>query len=184
MAKSILSTSTSRPVAESFLRLPHESSIDDGLESVLFEIDADPHVNDCKQKPFADITQLSHFTEEKEVTFMLGTMFLLESVSQDRGSWIVKMSYWDLEANELQPVLDTLRNNQNCIDDNRSPLNFISVLTKFNRDDLAVGLTKRYLLELEGQRSHTSEDMIEVAKCYYRFGFINLKDQQYESAMN
>ncbi|CAF1431777.1 unnamed protein product [Adineta ricciae] len=64
---SFLSTSTDSSVAHKFLMQTSGEG-----ERVLFQIDADPTIS---TKPFADITQRSHFCNEKEVLIMLGSIF-------------------------------------------------------------------------------------------------------------
>lgn len=59
---SFLSTSTNRQLALSFLQ---SSTSTDDLQRILFEIDADPRVNE--NKPFANITSFSYFPGEDDV---------------------------------------------------------------------------------------------------------------------
>jgi hypothetical protein len=183
VVKSILSTSTSRKIAEMFLSRSHDPQTDNQSEFVLFEIDADPQLCGNSRKPFAKITDLSNFDTEEEVLFMSGSIFLLSDVYHENGICIVKMSLWDFEKTELQPLLDVLGNSQTSLEDNKSPLDFISQLTNLNRDDIAVKLAKRYLMELTWNDATNHDDTVEIANCYYRLGFINLKQCQYDSAI-
>jgi hypothetical protein len=67
------------------------SLIDLELEGVLFEIDADPQM--VTTKPFADISKYSHFTNESEVLFMIGSIFRLKRIYlNDDLVWIIEMS--------------------------------------------------------------------------------------------
>jgi hypothetical protein len=75
---SFFSTSIERETAK-FLLGDINSLVD--LEPVLFEIDADPKI--VTSKSFADISKHSHFTEESEVLFMLGSIFRLQSIDHN-----------------------------------------------------------------------------------------------------
>ena len=48
----------------------------DNIEQVLFEIDADPQLDNIK--PFSNITSFSYFPNEEEVLFMIGSIFRLK----------------------------------------------------------------------------------------------------------
>ncbi|CAF1270360.1 unnamed protein product [Adineta steineri] len=183
VVKSILSTSTSREVAKIFLSYSHDSQTEDQKKPVLFEIDADPHMYRDEKKPFANITELSNFDTEEEVLFMYGSIFRLTDVYYQDDIWNVKMSLWKFEETELQPVLDMLGDNQTNPKGNKSPLEFICLLSGFDQDDLVVKLTKQYLLELTWGGITNYDYSIEIAKCYHRLGFTDLKRSLYDSAL-
>jgi tetratricopeptide (TPR) repeat protein len=183
VVKSILSTSTSKNVAKVFLSRQSDPQTEKQLESVLFEIDADPQLNGHNKKPFANVTNLSNFDIEEEVLFMFGSVFLLTGVYPEDDIWIIKMSLWTFDETELQPVLDILGNIQTNLDDNQDLLSFILILISFDKDDLAEKLVKRYLLELTWDGITNSDDTIEIAKCYHQLGYIDLKQGQYDSAI-
>ena len=75
---SFLSTSIYRSVALGFLQ---PSSPDAEIQSILFEIEIDW---DCASQPFADITHLSYFPNEKEILFMITTEFSVECEPSSR----------------------------------------------------------------------------------------------------
>jgi hypothetical protein len=50
----------------------------DGLQLVLFEIDIDTTTLDKNIKPYGDISSQSHFGEEREILFMLGSIFKIK----------------------------------------------------------------------------------------------------------
>jgi tetratricopeptide (TPR) repeat protein len=72
---SFFSTSLDSRVAVSYI---DPDTTYDNLQSVLFEIHADPTQN--QSKPFADITSISHMPDEQEVLMMLGSVFRIDSV--------------------------------------------------------------------------------------------------------
>ncbi|CAF0777936.1 unnamed protein product [Adineta steineri] len=60
------------------------------FERVLFEIDADPRLNDIKFS--RNIKFHSYFQENDEIIFLLGTIFQLENISlNDDGIWVIRL---------------------------------------------------------------------------------------------
>ncbi|CAF1097868.1 unnamed protein product [Adineta steineri] len=73
-------------------------------ERVLFEIDADPKI--VTTKPFANISKHSHFPDESEVLFMIGSIFRLNSIDRnDDQIWIIKMTLCNDDEHDLKQVL-------------------------------------------------------------------------------
>jgi tetratricopeptide (TPR) repeat protein len=102
---SFLSTSKERRLAEFYMG-DRTQQID--LVRVLFEIDADPKV--VSTKPFADISILSHFSDESEVLFMLGSIFRLNYISHgDAGVWTIGMSLCGDDEHNLKEVLEDMK---------------------------------------------------------------------------
>lgn len=99
---SFFSTSTTYQQALTFLDVPEDV---ESLEPILFEIDASPDV--VIDKPFADISTFSEFSEESEVLFMLGSIFRLESAKYSRADQvsIVKMTLCNDHQHDLKDVL-------------------------------------------------------------------------------
>lgn len=122
-SNSFFSSSTDRSLSLGFLVLS-SSSID--LERVLFEIEID-YRTVCG--PFADISQLSFYSEEQETLFMTNTRFLLESYHQEELNvvdgppvryWLVKLkllSDYDSHSVRELEVTDAARKTvKNCVD--------------------------------------------------------------------
>lgn len=102
---SFLSTTTNRAVAHMYMA---ERIQQHTLERVLFVIDADSQV--IKMTPFANITKYSHFDEESEVLFMLGSIFRIVSISFDDDQvWIIQMSLCGDDEHSLKPVLERMK---------------------------------------------------------------------------
>jgi tetratricopeptide (TPR) repeat protein len=102
---SFLSTSKERLIAEFYMG---DRTQQTNLERVLFEIDADPKV--VSTKPFADISILSHFADEFEVLFMLGSIFRLNFINHDDDRmWIIGMSLCGDDEHNLKEVLDDMK---------------------------------------------------------------------------
>jgi tetratricopeptide (TPR) repeat protein len=85
---SFLSTSRNRSTAVDFAR---SVSTNDGNESILFEIEIDPR---SKTKAFGDVSQTSYFENEGEVLIMLGALFRIEKIEEDKKNrmWIVRVT--------------------------------------------------------------------------------------------
>ena len=84
---SFFSTSLDRQQARSFFLISDNSN---DVERVFFEIDADPRLDNIK--PFSDISLHSYYPEEKEVLFMIGSIFRLVNIDRDKdGILIVRM---------------------------------------------------------------------------------------------
>ena len=85
---SFLSTSRDRSMALHFARITPEVS---GTQRVIFEIDIDPRL---QTKAFAEIKAVSYFQHEDEVLIMLGALFRIEKVVEDKNDrlWMVRLS--------------------------------------------------------------------------------------------
>jgi hypothetical protein len=120
---SIFSSSTDPDIALGFLV---SSLTNRNKERVLFEIEID-YRTVCA--PFADISQLSYFSNEQETLFMSGTRFLLKSCHQEDINtldepavryWLVKLrllSDYDLHCGrELETTNAPRKTVKNCVD--------------------------------------------------------------------
>lgn len=67
---SFFSTTVNRDIALFFLG---DSTIINNLQRILFEIDADPHLDGIK--PFANISLVSYCPDEEEILMMIGSVF-------------------------------------------------------------------------------------------------------------
>jgi tetratricopeptide (TPR) repeat protein len=141
---SFFSTSINRTTALFFLG-DTTSLIDLELERVLFEIDADPQM--VTTKPFADISKYSHFIDESEVLFMIGSIFRLKSINcNDDHVWIIEMSLCSDDEYDLKQVL--LHMKQQIGDGETNLRTLAKVLWKMGKFDLAEKYFKRLLDEL------------------------------------
>ncbi|CAF1338127.1 unnamed protein product [Adineta steineri] len=127
---SFLSTSTDREVADIYTG---DTTQYKNLERVLFEIDADPKV--VTTKPFADISRLSHFREESEVLFMLGSIFRIESINCTNQLWTIHMSLCRDDEHDLKEVLEYMKK-QNGIEQTNL-CTWSKILLKMGKFDLA-----------------------------------------------
>jgi tetratricopeptide (TPR) repeat protein len=86
--KSFLSTSRNRSTAVDFASLV---SMDGDNQAIIFEIEIDPRM---KTKAFADISRMSYYENEGEVLIMLGALFRIESIIEDKKNqmWIARVT--------------------------------------------------------------------------------------------
>lgn len=93
---SFLSTSLERQAAIVFLNTFVQSQ---DLQRVLFEIDADPQLENIQ--PFSEISSLSEIPSESEVLFMMGSIFQLRQMKRESNEiWTIRMTL--CSANNLR----------------------------------------------------------------------------------
>ena len=139
---SFLSTTTDRQVADMYMATKVRQM---DLEKVLFEIDADPKV--VSTRPFADISQISHFGDELEVLFMLGSIFRVDSINRnDDQVWIIRMSLCGSDEHSLKPILDRMKKQNGTGETNLCTLG--KLVWQMGKFDLSVKYYNRYVNEL------------------------------------
>lgn len=98
---SFLSTSCDRAVA---LMFADPQQLPEDMETVLFEIEADPVM--VEAMPFADISDVSQYPDEREILFMFGSIFRVQSVNREAGStYTIKMSLCDDDDQDVKEIL-------------------------------------------------------------------------------
>ena len=115
-------------------------------EKVLFQIKANPHV--VTTKPFANITQLSWYSKEEEVLFMIGSIFRVEAIVFDAKNQvsIIEMILSSDDENESEQVLNHMKNE---IDSKQTNLrNLAKILSEMGQFNLARKYLERQLNEL------------------------------------
>ncbi|CAF1569454.1 unnamed protein product, partial [Rotaria sordida] len=85
---SFLSTSRDRSIALHFAQLTPKTN---DVQKIIFEIEIDPRL---QTKAFADVTEISYFENEDEVLIMLGALFRIEKVIEDKKKriWVARVS--------------------------------------------------------------------------------------------
>ncbi|CAF0820146.1 unnamed protein product [Rotaria sordida] len=85
---SFLSTSRDRSIALHFAQLTPKTN---DVQKIIFEIEIDPRL---QTKAFADVTEISYFQNEDEVLIMLGALFRIEKVIEDKKKriWVARVS--------------------------------------------------------------------------------------------
>ncbi len=167
---SFLSTSIDRELARLYIAGTKASN---GLERVFFEINADPSVENIK--PFGDITSYSYFSDEKEVLFMIGSIFQLVHVDHNAdGIWMVQMRLCSGDDHQLKSLLQFLKNKYN--DNENTLISFGDVLVKMGKLNDAENYYHRCLNE-------ASSDQRYIARCYYSLGVVAIKKDDLDSSL-
>ncbi|CAF1404610.1 unnamed protein product [Adineta ricciae] len=164
---SFLSTSIYSSVAHKFLM----QTSGDG-ERVLFQIDADPTIS---TKPFADITQRSHFCNEKEVLIMLGSICrIIDVCINDEQIYVVQMTLCSDDDHHLKNIFEYMKSLHGGGEKNL--LSFGNVLAEMGRFDEA----EKYYFRL---LKHLSADNPNIARCYHGLGNIADEKDDYDASL-
>ncbi|CAF1487989.1 unnamed protein product [Rotaria magnacalcarata] len=167
---SFLSTTNDRLSALEFL---YSSAKSDGLERVLFEIDADPQLADVK--PFVNITSLSYFPSESEVLLMLGSILRLVGIDHDdHGVSIIRSTLCSNSDQDLQRVFEYMKVEYG--DQEINAQSFGIVLGQMGNLDGAGKYFRRLLKEMPPNH-------VDIAGCYHNLGDILDKKGDYESSL-
>jgi tetratricopeptide (TPR) repeat protein len=167
---SFLSTSINREEAQSFL---FSSDPSDDIEQVFFKIDADPRLENIK--PFSNITRLSYFQNEKEVLFMIGSIFRLVEVRRDNyGIWNIRMMLCSENDNQLQVLFQHMKNQ---LGTKATDLyNFGGILREMGKLDEAEKYYHRYLDQLPDDHPGRSAG-------YHALGRVTNEKGDYDSSL-
>ena len=88
ITNSLFSTTFNRQFALFLLESSSSIQLDNDLQSVLFEIQVDSRVT---SRSYADVSKLSHFSDESEVLFAIGTEFDIVDVNFTDNIWTVNL---------------------------------------------------------------------------------------------
>jgi tetratricopeptide (TPR) repeat protein len=167
---SFFSTSLDRQQARSFFP---SDVISNDVERVFFEIDADPRLDNIK--PFSDISSSSAYPEEKEVLFMIGSIFRLVNIDRDKdGILTVRMKLCSFNDNHLKILFQHMQKNPKAGKTNL--LDFCDTLKHMGKWDDAEKYYHRLLNELPDNHK-------DVATCYRGLGSIAKKKGDYDSSL-
>lgn len=157
---SFFSTSTDRNAALCFFG---ESNAPDGLQRVLFEIDADPCLDGIK--PFANISSMSYYPDEEEVLMMIGSVFRLINIHYDEHRfWIVRMRLCSDSDHDLKLITDHMKEELFGVKDVNLG-QFGNVLRSMGKFDDAEKYYRRLLKELPPEHQ-------DIASCYWGLGIV------------
>jgi len=170
---SFFSTSTNPHQALSFL---NSSIITSDLCRILFIIHADPRL--VKSKPFADISSLSYFSNEREVLFMIGSIFRLTKIEKLKDKDIVTI-YMELcgdDEHDLKELFDHMKKEYGGGNEEVNLRSFGQVLHEMGKYDLAEKIYHRLLSELPpNDRS--------LADLYWDLGVVTRDKAAYDSSL-
>ncbi|CAF4053873.1 unnamed protein product [Rotaria sp. Silwood1] len=146
---SFLSTSLDREISRMFV----PTKLGD-LCVVIFEIDVDPHLS-YGAKPFADISSQSQFRDEKEILFMIASIFRLVNIRQENEITVIQMELCSGNYDHDMKLL--LKHMQMENDKYHECFSFGHVLRTARMYDLAEQFYNRMLNELENDHPLVAE---------------------------
>ncbi|UJR26396.1 hypothetical protein I4U23_007728 [Adineta vaga] len=162
-----LSTFVNRQKALKYFNESNES------ERILFEIDADPYLNEIK--PFSNIKSQSYTNQDDEILFLIGSIFRINHIStQHDGLTIVRMSLCSNDDSQLKTILKSFKTD--FTDKPMSILSFGDVLWRMGKLSEAEKYYHRLLTEL------SDYDQENLAECYYALGNISMEKDDYKSS--
>ncbi|CAF3516994.1 unnamed protein product [Rotaria sp. Silwood2] len=138
------------------------ASIANHLRPVLLDIEINKSLKDVK--PYGNISSQSYFMEEKEILFMVGSIFKIQSVVEPEsdGMWTIKLSLCSENDHELKELVSYLQMD----------------MLKYNPDLISLGNMLREMCEYEKatkffqrQLNHLDDkNSSEAACCYTSLG--------------
>ncbi|CAF1351432.1 unnamed protein product, partial [Rotaria sordida] len=141
------------------------------LPQVCFEIYADPKVESIK--PFANITSLSKYKKEQEILFMLGSIFQLLDVREEKFQdqkpiWMVRMTLCSDNNHSVKTSFQEMKNE--IFGDNHEPnkFSFGILLEKMHKLEDA----EMYYLSLLDELDPNHSDILQ---CYFILGSLAWK---------
>jgi tetratricopeptide (TPR) repeat protein len=154
---SFLSTSRARSTALDFAR---RTTITDGIQRIIFEIEIDLRL---QTKAFCDVTQLSYLQHEDEILIMLGALFRIEKVVDDKKDrvWVARIS---LASEDDYDLKETFSYMKKTIDDDTDSDSLGKILIEMGDYDQA---QKRY-------RKMLDETKLVLAKAEFGLGKVHL----------
>ena len=140
------------------------------MQRVLFEIDADSQLKNIQ--PFADISSTSYYPEEREVLFMIGSIFRLVGIEQnDKEQFsIVRMRLSSLNDYHLEGLLQCTNNKR------KNLVDFANILNNMGKLDDAERYYRQYLNE-------NSQDEEDFSECYCGLGSLAKKKGDYDLSL-
>ena len=168
---SFFSTTRNRALALFFLG---DLSLSDNIERVLFEIDIDSQ----KNKPFADISNHSAFSNEQEILFMAGSIFqVIDIVSNQNKIWIVKIKLSDNKENHLKAVYEQIRFDYGAGEQTETnPMILGNVLQRMGKFSIAEKYYRRALNDLSDKNTN-------LATCFYNLGEVLREQGDYDTSL-
>jgi tetratricopeptide (TPR) repeat protein len=169
---SFFSTTLNRQKALEFL---NNYSFSNDLYKILFEIDANSQLDHLKS--FANITSISYYPNEQEILFMLGSIFRIINIKQDKnGLWTIQMILSNHNDENLKILFDNIKNEYSGINQETSLLSFGNLLHQMGKYDLAEKYFHRLLNDLPN-------DHQDISRCYHALGILALIKDNYDLSL-
>ena len=161
---SFFSTSRIEKKARDFAK---EATITEKLRRILFQIEIDPCL---PTKPFADIEGISYYPKEREILFMLGSIFRINAIKHDDKDelWMININLCSEDDFELKELFAYLKKD---IGGEASMITLGNILIQMGEYDKAQSIFLRMNHE---------EGLISVAELKGNF---HLAMKQYQNAI-
>ncbi|CAF0745127.1 unnamed protein product [Adineta ricciae] len=131
-----------------------------GYKRVCFVIDADPTIENVQ--PFCDVSRVSYYPGEREVLFMIGSIFRLVKINTDQhGTLVIKMKLFSMNDQSLRELYEHMHKRGTNGETNL--LDFADVLTDMSKWNDAERYYQRYLQKV-------SSTKVDIDKCYAGLG--------------
>jgi tetratricopeptide (TPR) repeat protein len=171
VVNSFLSATVSQEVALNYLNTSQISK--ENCERVLLEIDADPRI--IGSKPFVQVGTLNYSSDENEVIFMFGSIFLINNITcDDDGLYTIEMTLYSDNDHEFKQIFNDIKKRYG--DGELDLLTFAQVLKDLDRFNEAEEYTNRYLESLP-------EDHEDTIQCYNMLGSVALARADFETSL-
>ncbi|CAF0817489.1 unnamed protein product [Adineta steineri] len=167
---SFISTSLNREQALSFL---HPTNND--FQQILFEINADPSLDNIQ--PFSNITNLSYFSNEEEILFMLGSIFRIINIDRDKKKkniWVVQMNLCSNNESNLKSIFEHMKKQYG--DGQTNLLSFGKILWTMGKYNEAEKYFFRLLNELPNDHEY-------ISYCYRALGNVADDKGDYDTSL-
>ena len=140
------------------------------MQRVFFEIDADPQLENIQ--PFADISSISYYPDEREVLFMIGSIFRLVDIERNdkEDIWIVRMRLSSLNDYHLEGLLRRTNSKR------KSLVDFANILNSMGKFDDAERYYQQYLNE-------DAQDEKDLSECYSGLGSLAKQKGDYDLSL-
>ncbi|CAF1439837.1 unnamed protein product [Adineta steineri] len=163
---SFLSTSRDRSTALHFSRL---TPVISGVERVIFEIEIDPRL---QTKAFADITQSSYFQNEDEILIILGALFRIEKITEDKKDrlWVARLS---LASEDDFHLKETFAYMKDTIGDDTDLDSLGKILLEMGEYDQSQKCYERMMHDLQ----------VKMGDCHMGFGKTHFYQKQDKPAL-
>ncbi|CAF3020474.1 unnamed protein product [Rotaria sp. Silwood2] len=169
---SFISTTFEQTTAEAF-----SLSGDPSGEHVIFQIHVNKNI--VNSKPFANISSISQFFEEREVLFMAGSIFEIKrtTFSELSNTWNIELHLCNDDAYELN---DVYQEDKNIASKEKSPFSLAAVLLRMNLFDKA----KKYYARLLDEELINKIPLIDLTvNCYWGLGNVARKQGDYDISL-
>ncbi len=155
-----LSTTIDREISLAFLDTM-DSSDEYGMHRILFEIDADPHLDGIQ--PFANIIWLSYCFGQQEVLMMVGSIFRIVEIEYNQNEiTIIRLVLCSENNQDLKNAFERLKKDYNA-KDKMDLFSFGHVLCDMGNFDDAKKFYLRFLDDLPS-------DHKDLVTCYQALG--------------